>query len=196
MKIYAVNSSQPVAGTFIYNMVADSSLTPWRKPLFLPDFDEHFTLRLSPAVYLSRLGKSIARRFAPRYYEEGAVGFMLRAEGLYARLAAAGLPTCQAVSFDESAMISPKMPFAELASMCSAGIRIYVNGELRQTVATPDLAGRMDDAIANLSRNTTLKTGDVIFADLPDTGVDIAEGDRILFASAADDSPIHQFTIK
>lgn len=195
MKIYAVNSLQPHPDSLIYNMVADSSLTPWRKPLFLPDFDPKFTLRLSPAVYLSRLGKSIATRFAHRYYEQGALGFMLRAEELYSRLSAEGLPLCPAVSFDESAFISPKMPFAELAEICSRGVSIYINSELRETVATPDLAERMDTAVHILSRHTTLKTGDLVFADLPERGIPLAEGDRVSLVDA-DGHPIHQFTVK
>ena len=46
----------------------DSAVIQSHRPLFLPDFSEHFSASLSVAVRIGRLGKRVAVRYAHRYW--------------------------------------------------------------------------------------------------------------------------------
>lgn len=50
-------------------IIPDSAITLPDRPLFLPDFAPAWEARLLLGVRVSRLGKGIAPRFAPRYYD-------------------------------------------------------------------------------------------------------------------------------
>lgn len=196
MKIFAVSKTDTrSAGPLPYYIIGDSALTPWRKPLFLPDFDAEFTLRIVPAVIIDRLGKGIGEKFASRYYHFGAFGMLLRAEKMYRHLAENGLPVSAAVSFDSSAFISPQMPVEEVQADFAAGILLRKNGETVATITDSGVKQAADYAISRLSETQTLKTGDTLFLDVPDAGLPIAEGDRIELCRP-DGTTIHSFTVK
>ncbi|MDE6028229.1 MAG: hypothetical protein K2G23_09170, partial [Muribaculaceae bacterium] len=59
----------PLIPTLAY---PDSAMVRSGNPIFLPDFNCSFSGIFYLAVKISRLGKSIAERFATRYYSEAA----------------------------------------------------------------------------------------------------------------------------
>lgn len=195
MKVFAVNASQPDSGLLHHCILADSAVLPWRKPMFLPDFDPEMNLRTVPAVVIDRLGKSIPRRFASRYYCRAAYALMLRAEGLYRHLAAAGMSVSAAVSFDSAVFISPYMPIEEVEQAFSQGVTTEVDGTAAAQTVCPDFRGSIDRAIHALSQYSTLKIGDILFFDVPDRGIPVQEGNRIRLL-AAQGEEIHAFTVK
>ena len=53
----------------IVDVIPDSALIMPGKPTFLPDFSNMWTMVAYPAFRVSRLGKNISPKFAPRYYD-------------------------------------------------------------------------------------------------------------------------------
>lgn len=191
MKIFVNDISSPLP----YYMMGDSSLTPWRKPLFIPDFDTDFRIIPAATLYISRVGKSIGRQFADRYYCKAAPAFTVRAENLFHSLLAKGLPPTQAVSFDCSAFAGLQIPAPQMASMLADGIAFDNLTSGTKAVLQFDIDSLARDIIPALSAANTLKTGDVILLHDPAQGFHISEGDRINIADAKGDT-LHTFTIK
>ena len=79
MKVIRIDSAadtRPITGA----IMSESSLRPDRRPLFLPDGQWVCEIRL--AIHVSRLGKAISAKFAPRYYTEyTVVNYMRPATG-------------------------------------------------------------------------------------------------------------------
>ena len=132
-------------------VLTDSAALRSHEPMFVPDFAGDWVVEIAPAVIISRLGKWIAPRFAPRYYSRMMmVGRLLPGAG---EIPASALHTnfdgalARGIEFDASAV-------------AGNGLDITVNGE--KTLHLD--AGRLfaDDMIALTSRYMMLKTGDVI----------------------------------
>ena len=190
MKIFVVT---PVEG-YEWYMIGDSSLTPWRKPLFLPEFESDMRLRPAAVIAIGRVGKSIPLRFARRYYSTASAGFTVRAEKLFRSLAAAGKPVTPAVSVDYSAFFSPSVSANEAAVAFASGVDVSIDGAKQGEVRFHDLFDLADETIARLSKTNTLKNGDMIFLDPGGKGLAIAEGSRVAFSCNGD--VFHSFTVK
>lgn len=196
MKIFAIPPFPADAAVIEYEYVPDSSLTPWRKPFFLPGFDTRFTVSVMPAIVLCRLGKTIPQRFASRYYTEGSLAVSFRAADLYQRLKSEGLPVGRAVAFDSSLLVSPRMPIEELLSLFSEGVTVSADDTPAVTVRCRDLRERIDRAIHLLSLTHTLKTGDIILPAIDEGALDAAEGMSLTITGDATGQELHKFTIK
>ncbi|MGM9869516.1 MAG: fumarylacetoacetate hydrolase family protein [Sodaliphilus sp.] len=79
MKIIVVTHSEQGIG---YHLIADSAMLTCNKPFFVPDFAPEFKMHAAIAVRIDRLGKTIAERFAPRYYQALAACAVVEAEGV------------------------------------------------------------------------------------------------------------------
>lgn len=191
MKIFV----EDISGQEEYYMLGDSSLTPWRKPLFLPDFDSDFRLFPAAAVAISHVGKSIELRFAGRYFSTAAAAFTVRAENMYRRLLEGRQPCLRAVSFDYSAFIAPYSPLEQLQQVCTCGLRFANTTVGEECLLQFDLSDAACKTVADLSVTNTLKTGDVILFQDSRRSLLLHERDRIEVRTAAGDI-IHSFSIK
>lgn len=139
------------------DLMADSSTVLPGKPVFLPGDGEGFTAALLPAFRISRLGRSIAPKFASRYYD--AFTFVIRVFQPADETIPEG--SAIAVSFDSALSIGQWMSVENLPEnivLQSSSIEAPV------TFAREDL--RIDDTIAMLSQYFTLKNGDIIIPSL------------------------------
>ncbi|MEZ3549303.1 MAG: hypothetical protein K1W02_01005 [Muribaculaceae bacterium] len=167
-----IDSSKGLSWYFI----ADSCMANAGKPFFIPDFADSFDAVIAPVVRISRLGKSIASKFAPRYYQEIAPAIHFQATDLYDSLLQEGRSPDMALNFDRSIIIGNFMKAEDFLS--SAPLELVKNGE---TVAewTPSMfSSGIDDVIEAVSATNTLKTGDLIVPGISVPTV-IAPGDRI-----------------
>ena len=112
MKTVIIESNNPLSWYFI----ADSALINAGKPFFIPEFADEFEAFLAPVVRISRIGKSIASRFAGRYYEEIAPAIHFRASALRRQLLEAGLPADPSHSFDRSMTVGSFIPAEKMLS--------------------------------------------------------------------------------
>jgi fumarylpyruvate hydrolase len=81
--------------------------------------------------------------------------------------------------FDNSAIISPIRPAADIGHPASGRIRLFVNGELRQDSDLENLIWSVPEIIADLSRLYPLEPGDLVYTGTPDGVGPVGPGDRI-----------------
>ena len=155
---------------------ADSSLLKDGKPFFVPDFMGRIDYETEVVVRISRLGKSIDRKFAHRYYDAITLGIDFTARDLQKRLREEGQPWEIAKGFDGAAVIGKWIEKEKLYSPDKTGdnegiqalhFRMEMNGEVKQQGCTSDMLCCVDSLIEYISRFFTLKTGDILFTGTP-----------------------------
>lgn len=141
----------------------DSAILKKNKPFFLPDFCKEICLTLSPVLIITRLGKTIAERFAYRYYSEITVGIDIHSGDMLNSLSANGLSWDLATGFDGSSPLGTFIPTADIPDIKDIDFRLDINGNTVQQYNIKDLTFSSDTIVSYLSRYFTLKTGDLIF---------------------------------
>ena len=149
-------------------MKCDASLLKDGKPFFIPDFSSDMQYKTEVVVKISRLGKNIARQFAPRYYEEITVGIDMTAQDLQKKLKGNGLPWELSQSFDGSAVVGRFARLKDLPyDIDHLPFHLDVNGRTVQEGNTAGMLFRVDELIEYVSRFVTLKMGDLIYTGTP-----------------------------
>lgn len=123
----------------------DSSLLVNRKPFFTPDDSEEIRMNRCLVLRVSRLGKSIAPRFASRYYDAVASGADFIDLGKLTEARREGKSWTEAMCFDYSLAVGQ---WREAESIESA---------------QNELAISIDEAIAKASKIMTIRQGDLIY---------------------------------
>ena len=190
MKIFAVGMNyqehnKELHGT-LYNRTepviftkADSALLTNGKPFFVPSFTRQCEYETEVVVRICRLGRSIAQRWAHRYYDEVTVGIDFTARDLQRELRAEGLPWELSKGFDGSAVIGKMIHKDELPDVQDLHFRLDKNGQTVQTGHTADMLFRVDEIVSYISRFFTLKMGDLIYTGTPAGVGPVAEGDHL-----------------
>ena len=92
----------------IWFLKPDTALLRNNDPFYIPAFSQEVHYECELVVRIDRVGKSIAERFAHRYYKEVGLGIDFTARDLQRQAAAEGLPWERSKAFDRSAAISPE----------------------------------------------------------------------------------------
>ncbi|MCD8539940.1 MAG: fumarylacetoacetate hydrolase family protein [Leadbetterella sp.] len=148
------------------------------EPFYYPDFSQDIHHELEIVLKISKPGKNIEEKFAPKYYEEIGLGIDFTARDLQAKLKAKGLPWDLAKGFNDSAPVSEFLP-KENYNLEDLNFSLEVNGEVRQTGNTSLMIYSFDYLVAFVSRYFTLKTGDLIFTGTPAGVGPVHPGDRL-----------------
>lgn len=179
MKIIVLENNYekaPIDDFLSWYLIADSALTNWGKPFFLPLEMGKVEVTASIGVRISRLGKSISPKFAKRYYHEVAPILHFRFPELKEKLMKRGLSFSPAVSFDKSLFYGEFFEMPE--NLEQLKLEMKLNGETKVTFDVSKLNTRIDDVIAKVSEMNTLKMGDLIIPGLSKP-IDIHIGDII-----------------
>lgn len=147
------SSASPVASDV--EMIADSAITLFGRPVFLPDFDTEWQAWFYLAVRISRLGKNIAEKFAPRYFDALTLAMRLVPVSLSAAIRETGRHDCILSAFDYALTLGRWEPVDNLGS----AFEITVGDK---TLAVSDAVTDASVAVADVSRYATVKTGDII----------------------------------
>ena len=158
---------------------ADSALVKDGKPFFVPDFTGQCEYETEVVVRICRLGRSIAQRWAHRYYDQVTVGIDFTARDLQRRLRAEGLPWELSKGFDGSAVIGEMLPKETLPDIQNLHFRLDKNGETVQQGWTADMLFKVDEIVSFVSRFFTLKMGDLIYTGTPAGVGPVKEGDHL-----------------
>ena len=147
---------------------ADSALLTDGRPFFIPDFTQRCDYETELVVRISRLGRSIAPRFAHRYYDAVTVGIDFTARDLQEQLRQQGLPWDLCKGFDGSAAVGRFVPVTDLGkSVQDLRFHLDLNGKTVQQGHTADMTYSVDELVSFISNFFTLKTGDLIFTGTP-----------------------------
>lgn len=160
-------------------MKADSALLKDHKPFFVPDHLGRIEYEGELVLRICRLGKSIPRRFAHRYYDAATVGIDFTARDLQKKLKAEGLPWELSKSFDGAAAIGEWVSADKFRDLQMLNFRLDKNGKTVQQALTSDMLFKIDDLIAYISQFFTLKTGDLLFTGTPAGVGEVAVDDHL-----------------
>ena len=158
---------------------ADSALLKDGKPFFVPSFTQQCEYETELVVRICRLGRSIAPRWAHRYYDQVTVGIDFTARDLQQELRSKGLPWEICKGFDGSAAIGEMVRLDELPDVQNLHFRLEKNGKTVQQGHTADMLFGVDEIVSYISRFFTLKMGDLIFTGTPVGVGPVAEGDHL-----------------
>lgn len=145
-------------------LMSDSSLLKDGKPFFLPDFADSFVCSPSIVFRVNRLGKNIAKKFSPRYYDAVTIGVAVKACGIKGEFAC-GDAGSLADAFDGAAILGDFIPINEVDNPFD--FDFLADGESVMKGDSSKLSADIDSLIEYLSRYFTLKIGDIIFACNP-----------------------------
>ncbi len=161
-------------------MKPDSALLRNNDSFYIPEWSKDIHYEVELVVRINRLGKSIGRNFANRYYSEIGLGIDFTARDLQNKLKEKGLPWEKAKAFDRSAAISNEfVPVAELADPTSIKFQLKKNGEIVQDGDSVLMIFPIDELIAQVSNYFTLKIGDLIYTGTPAGVGPVQIGDRL-----------------
>jgi len=172
----------------------DSALLLNNKPFFYPDFSTDIQYETEIVIKIDRLGKSIAAKFAHRYFHEITVGIDFTARDLQKLCKEKGHPWEIAKAFDSSAAVGRMVPKSDFPDIQSVNFRLDVNGETMQKGNTKDMIFTIDEIIANVSNYFTLKIGDLIYTGTPQGVGSVKTGDRL--QAYLEDELVLDFKIK
>ena len=153
--------------------LSDSAVTNTGKPFYLPEGRGKTFASLSIAVRFGRLGKSISKEFAPRYYSEFAPALHFYLPEYERRLREMKLPTDAARNFDKSLFVGDFRPIEELSAF------ELIRNKERVAVFDPgQLCYGIDQLISLISVMNTIKMGDMLVPGLS-RGIEPEEGDLL-----------------
>lgn len=148
-------------------MKPETALLRDNKPFFLPDFSSDVQYELEVVVRISKMGKNISEKFAPRYYDAVGLGVDFTARDLQRRFKEMGYPWEICKGFDNSAPVSEFLPKEQLGDLSALPFHLDLNGETVQRGNTKDMLYSIDYLIHYVSSFFTLKTGDLLFTGTP-----------------------------
>lgn len=172
----------------------DSSILKNNKPFFLPDFSENVQYEVEVVIKISKLGKGISARFAPRYFDEVTVGIDITARDIQSRQASTGMPWEISKCFDGAAPIGSFIPVAGLLDIGNLDFRLEINDKVVQKSNTSDMIFGFNEIVEYVSRFFTLKTGDLIFTGTPPGVGPMKRNDNLV--AYLGDKPLLDFMIK
>lgn len=180
MKIIAIDRKigSPMPRSPQVEYIPDSALLSGDKPFFIPDLPGPWRFRFYPAFRLNRLGKSIAAKFADRYYD---------ALTIAARPITGNYPLSLITGMD-GAFITGRWITPPSSARTAA-----INGNA--PAAIDPTATLVNEAIEIVSRLMTLKMGDIIAPGYFDNEIPAPPSESRLSASV-NDNEILNFKIK
>ncbi len=156
----------------------DTALIPKGHPFFYPSFTKDLHYEVEIVVKISRVGKVIEERFAPKYYSEVGIGIDFTARDLQQQCKEKGRPWEIAKAFDFSAPLSQTfIPITQFDDVQNIDFSLKKNGVVVQEDNTKNMVFSINRLIKEVSEVFTLKMGDLIFTGTPKGVGSVVVGD-------------------
>ena len=173
----------------------DTALIRNNAPFYYPAFstDVHYEVEL--VLRISKEGKNIEEKFAPKYVDAIGIGIDFTARDLQQKAKEKGLPWDIAKGFNGSAPVSDKfIPVSEFKDLKNINFTLKINGDLKQQGNTSFMLFSFDYIISYLSKFFTLRTGDLIFTGTPKGVGPIKVGD--VLSASIENEKLLEFEVK
>ena len=193
-KRHAMEMGRPFPDEPVVFLKPDSAILKNNKPFFLPDFSSEIHYETEVVVKISKLGKSIEPKFAPRYYDEVTVGIDITARDLQTKLSKARLPWEISKCFDGAAPVGKFIPASSFQDVNNLNFRLEINGNVVQQSNTTDMIFSVNEIISYVSRFFTLKTGYLIFTGTPAGVGPLRKNDHLV--AYLEETPLLDFMIR
>jgi len=191
---HAVEMGRPYPDEPVVFLKPDSCILKNNKPFFLPDFSSEIHYEVEVVVKISRLGKGISPKFAPRYYNEITMGIDITARDIQTRLSKERLPWELSKCFDGAAPVGKFIPVSTVEDTGNIDFRLEINDRIVQQSNTSDMIFSINEIVSYVSRFFTLKTGDLIFTGTPSGVGSLKKNDHLV--AFLEDQPLLDFYIK
>ena len=175
-------------------MKPDTALLRDNQPFYHPSFSAEIHHELELVLRISRPGKSIAEKFASRYYDRITAGIDFTARDIQEQLKKKGLPWELAKAFDHSAVTGNFIPLEGIRDPSRIRFSLLKNNELAQQGDSADMIFSFNRIVSFVSHYFTLRTGDLIFTGTPAGVGKITPGDRL--SGFLEDRNVFDFRIK
>ena len=171
----------------------DTALLIAKRPFFIPDFAAVCDASLCVAVRIVRLGRSIHRQFAHRYYlaSQAAPAVHFIARDYLERLQGQSLPWDMAVGFDDAVAVADagQGDFTKVEA-----VKIAVDAEIARAALPCHFWEWVDTEIARVSEHYTLRQGDLFLFPMPVTPQPVHINATVTLS--ADETPLLSFHVK
>ena len=157
----------------------DCAILRNNQPFFIPSFSKNLHYEVEIVFKICKVGKTISKKFAHRYYDQMGVGIDFTARDLQEHCRTKGLPWEISKAFDSSAAISRFKQKTDYKNINDLTFSLLKNGELVQKGNTSDMIFHIDTIIEYISRFVTLKTGDLIYTGTPSGVGPVKIGDHL-----------------
>ena len=147
------------------------------EPMVIPSYSSDCHHEVELAVLIGYYGKNIHAERALEHVAGYGIALDMTLRDVQSRLKEKGLPWEIAKGFDTSCPISDFAHPASIGDPHNLGIRLRVNGELRQDGNTGQMIHRIPEIIAHVSRIFTLEEGDIILTGTPAGVGPVKKGD-------------------
>lgn len=165
----------------IWTLISPSGILQGGNPFFVPDFAKRFEARTALALRIGKLGKGIAPRFVNRYVDAIAPAVVFVAADMLRHLRSNALPWTPAISYDRCLAIG-KFKAMDYNDIRQCGCSLTLTADSSAEVSTHICRGidsGLEETIAALSRDNTLKTGDILLVGLSAQGPEISPGMKV-----------------
>ena len=160
---HAKELNNPVPDKPIFFMKPDTALLRTNE-FYIPPYSSNIHYELEFVVKIKKVGKSISKRFASKYYDEVSVGLDLTARDLQQECKEKGLPWEIAKGFDSSAPIGK---WYKKDALDTFDFYLVKNGKKVQEGNPSQMLFDIDSIIEYVSKFMTLKKGDLIYTGTP-----------------------------
>jgi 2-keto-4-pentenoate hydratase/2-oxohepta-3-ene-1,7-dioic acid hydratase in catechol pathway len=191
---HALELGWPLPEEPVVFLKPDSSILKNNKPFFLPDFSVDIHYEVEVVIKISKLGKGISSKFAPRYFDEITLGIDVTARDLQNKLKAAGMPWEISKCFDGAAPLGRFISVNSIKDMADLDFRLDINDKTVQKGNTSDMIFGFNQMVEYVSKFFTLKTGDLIFTGTPPGVGQLHKNDNLV--AYLGNEPVLDFMIK
>jgi 2-keto-4-pentenoate hydratase/2-oxohepta-3-ene-1,7-dioic acid hydratase in catechol pathway len=191
---HALELGWPLPEEPVVFLKPDSSILKNNKPFFLPDFSVDIHYEVEVVIKISKLGKGISSKFAPRYFDEITLGIDVTARDLQNKLKAAGMPWEISKCFDGAAPLGRFISVNNIKDMADLDFRLDINDKTVQKGNTSDMIFGFNQIVEYVSKFFTLKTGDLIFTGTPPGVGQLNKNDNLV--AYLGNEPVLDFMIK
>ena len=160
-------------------MKPDTALVKQNAPVYYPDFTKELHYEVEVVVRISKMGKHIDEKFAPKYYDQIGLGIDFTARDIQSELKRKGLPWERAKSFDQSAVIGSFWKVDEFNDIQNVDFELQRNERVVQSGNTADMIFNINQLVSNISKICTLKVGDLLFTGTPSGVGPVNRGDTL-----------------
>ncbi|TLX59829.1 fumarylacetoacetate hydrolase family protein [Stutzerimonas nosocomialis] len=130
------------------------------------------------------IGKPLSRRSNEEEVRDAISGFApaldLTLRDVQSRLKEKGHPWELAKSFDGACVLAPFVPGDAVESLTDIGIRLTINGEVRQDGTSRDMVNAILPLLQHISANFSLQPGDVVLTGTPAGVGPLKQGDSLV----------------
>ena len=146
-------------------------------PVYYPEPPYRLYFNLCLVLNLNRLGKSVTKKFAPRYFNEITAGFnfFISKEG---NIINAGFDNKNCLTlFDNSVQLGNYILKDNFNDLDNIELSAFVNGKELLKTNTNFLSLKTTEAIEFVSKQLTIKMGDLILLSFPFFPCELKPGD-------------------